>query len=168
MKTFFALLAICAGNLPVSGEFPSQRPLARSFVIFDLCLNKRSSKLSRRRRSETTSHSLRRHCNKWVVFASWLLIGELNWNQPVSRPLQWRHNGRIRHHDIETFSALLAFGEGIPPVTDSRHKWLVMCSFDVFFVVCINNLLNTQSSYKWHQTQWRPCDVGKKVFRVVL
>ena len=28
METFFALLAICAGNAPVTGEFPSQRPVA--------------------------------------------------------------------------------------------------------------------------------------------
>ena len=41
METFSALLAICAGNSPVPGEFPSQRPVTRSFdVFFDLCLNK--------------------------------------------------------------------------------------------------------------------------------
>ena len=30
METFFALLAICAGNSPVTGEFPTQRPVTRS------------------------------------------------------------------------------------------------------------------------------------------
>ena len=30
----FALLAFCAGNSPVTGEFPSQRPVARSFWCF--------------------------------------------------------------------------------------------------------------------------------------
>ena len=40
METFFTLLAICAGNSPVPGEFPAQRPVTRSFdVFFDLCLN---------------------------------------------------------------------------------------------------------------------------------
>ena len=34
MKTFSALLAICAGNSPVTGEFPAQRPVTRSFDIF--------------------------------------------------------------------------------------------------------------------------------------
>ena len=34
METFSALLALCAGNSPVTGEFPSQRPLARSFDVF--------------------------------------------------------------------------------------------------------------------------------------
>ena len=47
MKTFSALLAICAGNWPVPGEFPAQRPVTRSFdVFFDLRLNKRLSKQS--------------------------------------------------------------------------------------------------------------------------
>ena len=36
METFSALLALCAGNLPVTGEFPSQRPVTRSFDIFSL------------------------------------------------------------------------------------------------------------------------------------
>ena len=41
MKTFSALLAICAGNSPVPGEFPTQKPVTGSFhVSFDLHLNK--------------------------------------------------------------------------------------------------------------------------------
>ena len=39
METVSALLALCVGNSPVTGEFPSQRPVTRSFnVFFDLCL----------------------------------------------------------------------------------------------------------------------------------
>ena len=42
METFSALLVVCAGNSPVPGEFPPQRPVTRSFdVFFDLRLNKR-------------------------------------------------------------------------------------------------------------------------------
>ena len=45
METFSALLAICAGNSPVPGGFPSQKPVTRNFdVFFDLRLNKRLSK----------------------------------------------------------------------------------------------------------------------------
>ena len=41
MEKFSALLVLCAGNSPVTGEFPSQRPVTRSFdVFFDLRLNK--------------------------------------------------------------------------------------------------------------------------------
>ena len=44
METFSALLAICAGNSPVTGEFPAQRPVTRTFdVIFDLRVNGRLS-----------------------------------------------------------------------------------------------------------------------------
>ena len=47
METFSALLAIFAGNSPVTGEFPAQRPVMRSFdVFFDLRLNERLSKQS--------------------------------------------------------------------------------------------------------------------------
>ena len=42
METFSALPAICVGNSPVRGEFPTQRPVTRSFdVSFDLRPNKR-------------------------------------------------------------------------------------------------------------------------------
>ena len=47
IETFCALLAICAGNSPVTGEFTPQRPVTRSFdVFFHLCLNERLSKQS--------------------------------------------------------------------------------------------------------------------------
>ena len=63
-KLFSALLALCEGNSQVTGEFPSQRAVPRSFdVFFDLRLNKRLSKPWRRRWFETPSRSLWRHCN---------------------------------------------------------------------------------------------------------
>ena len=34
METFSALLAFCVGNSPVTGEFPAQRPVTWSFVVF--------------------------------------------------------------------------------------------------------------------------------------
>ena len=37
MKTFSALLVICEGIPPVTGGFPSQRPVTRSFDIFLIC-----------------------------------------------------------------------------------------------------------------------------------
>ena len=40
MERLSALLAVCAGNSPVTGEFPARRPVTRSFeVFFDLRLN---------------------------------------------------------------------------------------------------------------------------------
>ena len=34
METFSALLALCAGHSPVPDEFPTQRPVTRSFYVF--------------------------------------------------------------------------------------------------------------------------------------
>ena len=63
METFSALLAICAGNSPVTGEFPTQRPVTRSFdVFFDLRQNKRLSKQPWGWWFETPSRPLWRHC----------------------------------------------------------------------------------------------------------
>ena len=45
METFSALLALCVGNSPVTGEFPAQRPVTRNLDVFlDLHLNKQLSK----------------------------------------------------------------------------------------------------------------------------
>ena len=45
METFSALLALREGNSPVTGKFPAQKPVTRSFdVFFDLRLKKRLSK----------------------------------------------------------------------------------------------------------------------------
>ena len=68
METFSALLAICAGKSPVSGEFPIQRPVTRSFdIFFDLRLNKRLSKQSWSWWFETPSCPLWRQCNVKTV-----------------------------------------------------------------------------------------------------
>ena len=64
-ETFTALLVLCAGNLPVTGEFPAQRPVTRSFdVVFYLRLNKLLSKQSSGGWFETPSRPLWRHCNE--------------------------------------------------------------------------------------------------------
>ena len=69
METFSALLALCAGNSPVSGEFPAQRPVTRSFdVFFDLHLNKRLSKKWWGWWFETPVRPLWRHCNAAVLW----------------------------------------------------------------------------------------------------
>ena len=64
METISALLAICAGNSPVTGEFPAQRPVTQSFdVFFDLRQNKRLSKQSWGWWFETLSRPFWRHRN---------------------------------------------------------------------------------------------------------
>ena len=117
METFSALLTLCAGNSPVSGEFPSQRPVTRSFdVFFDLRLYKRLSKHSWGWWFETLSSSLWRHRNVQILWRP-VVVEENNktirafhrpfhdWRSgrlsmrslPMTRlamiPLRWRHNG---------------------------------------------------------------------------
>ena len=68
METFSALLAICAGNSPVPGEFPAQKPVTRSFdVSFDLRLNKQLSKQWWGWWFEALSRPLRRHRNAYLL-----------------------------------------------------------------------------------------------------
>ena len=90
METFSAWLAICAGNSPVPGDFPAQKPVTRSFdVFFDLRVNKRLSKQWWGWGFETPSHPLLSYCNDerffhcntkvdgklvWIWFWLWLSI----------------------------------------------------------------------------------------------
>ena len=72
METFTALLALCMENSPVTGDFPSQRPVTRSFdVFFDLRLNKRLSKQWWGWWFETLSRPLWRHCNGESLVSYW-------------------------------------------------------------------------------------------------
>ena len=67
METFSPLLALCAGNSPVTGEFPTQRPGTRIFdVFFDLCVDKRLNKQPWGWWFETPASSLWRHCDDSV------------------------------------------------------------------------------------------------------
>ena len=66
---------LCAGNSPVTGEFPSQRPVPRSFdVFFDLRPNKRLSKQSWGWRFETPSRSLWRHYCATLTYHQWFCV----------------------------------------------------------------------------------------------
>ena len=72
METVSLLLAICAGNSPVPGEFHAQRPVTRSFdVFFDLRLNKRLRKQSWGWWFETLLQPLWHHCNETTSKKCW-------------------------------------------------------------------------------------------------
>ena len=77
MESFSASLSLCAGNSPVTGEFPTQRPVTRSFdVFFDLRLNRGLSKQSWGWWFETPSLSFWRHSNeKMHAWQSFLFTG---------------------------------------------------------------------------------------------
>ena len=82
METYSALLAFCEGNSPVTGEFPSLRPVTWYFeFFFDLHLNKRLGKHYRRWGFETPSRSLWRHCNE--ILAYQLICYHLTWSDKI-------------------------------------------------------------------------------------
>ena len=88
----FRVIGLCAWNSPATGEFPAQRPVTRGFdVFFDLRLNKRLRKQSKRRWFETPSRSLWRHCNvpgllHWqVAYCQWIKTEVYGQNRPVSK-----------------------------------------------------------------------------------
>ena len=76
------MLFFCTGISPVTGEFPSQRPVTRSFdVFFDLRLNQQLSKQWRRWWFEAPSHQSWRHHDisikcKWSNVNLWTLYGD--------------------------------------------------------------------------------------------
>ena len=103
MGTFSALLALCAGNSPVTGEFSSQRPVTRSFDVFlDLHLNKLLSKQSRRWWFETPSRSLWRHCNGLETMITLYML-----NRPDE---MWMHFMLLLNNEMAQVVELFPYG----------------------------------------------------------
>ena len=92
METFSALLAICAGNSPVTGEFPSQTPVTRRFdVFFDLCLNKRLSKQSWNWWFETPSRPLWRHRTEFEIALIRMPQNNFDDKSTLVKAMAWDH-----------------------------------------------------------------------------
>ena len=71
-KHFRRYRFFCAGNSPVTGEFPVQRPVTRSFgVVFDLRLKRQLSKQWGRWRFGMPLRSLWRNCNVFRSVRYW-------------------------------------------------------------------------------------------------
>ena len=86
----FRITGLCAGNSPVTGEFPSQRPVARSFdVFFDLRLNKQLRKQSRHRLFDTPSRSLWRRCNASHCDVT-VMVVMMCYGHPIQGPVSLR------------------------------------------------------------------------------
>ena len=99
METFSKLLALCAGNSPVTSEFPSQRPVMWSFdVSFDLHLNKRLSKQSWGWWFEMPSCSFWHHCSGHVC--RWLLMYSLDYRKVSNIRGTLVDNKIVDHSDV--------------------------------------------------------------------
>ena len=134
------------GEFTGPGEFPTQRPVTRSFdVFFDLRLNKRLSKQPWSWWFETLSWSLWRHRNvsPWSIYPHCGIL-TYQWYAPIdfvksnlfciAAILSWWC------HLIETFSALLTICAGNSLVTgEFPAQRPATRSFDVFFDLAWTN-----------------------------
>ena len=105
METFSALLAICAGNSPVPGKFPAQRPVTRSFdVFFDLrpngWVNNREAGDLRHNRAHyvvTVVHMMK----KILIWLKRLLWTDLRSRSTVESFLWWSY---VAHIALQMFN----------------------------------------------------------------
>ena len=137
METFSALLALCAGNSPVTGEFPSQRPVTRSFgVSFHLHLNKWLSKQSWGWWSETPSRPLWRHYNgTWLMRPSCII--SLQGFARKSNRLAW-----LPRRDLPTYCPRSS------TTGSQRSIWPPGIYMQTIVqILCIHNIIRHPSSY---------------------
>ena len=100
MEIFSALLALCAGNLPVTNKFPAQRPVTWSFdVFFDRRLNKWLSKQPWGWWFETPSWSLWHHCNDILNNSNKILLYVMR----VKNTLIWRKEFQFGENKLTNF-----------------------------------------------------------------
>ena len=152
METFSTLLALCVGNSPVNGEFPSQRPVMRSFNVFSyLCLNKWLSKQSRCWWFEPPSCSLWWHCNvKWWLGARYPKNYYLKEWWPSSLIVS-HYQGLTywwRRHQMETFSVLQAF---VHRIGEYPSQWPLTWSFGILYNLHLNEPLSKQSRHQYFE-----------------
>ena len=146
--TIFRVTGLCAGNSPVTGEFPSQRPVTRSFhVFFDLRPNKRLVKQLRRRWFEIPSSSLWRHCNVHICQETQWLEHKVTW-QVIT--------GRLRRRVISSH-CLGNVGELWPCFHEQKFrlthlpwtKWRYFAD-DTFKRIFLNEMLEFRFNFHWN------------------
>ena len=108
----------------------------------------------------------------WCIYAS-LGLNEIDLEHTRATMVLWFQFDEIKkwHHQMETFSAVLALCEGNPPVTGGFHSQRPLTwSFDVFFDLFLNKRLSKQSRCWWFETSsrsfWRRCNAPYPYIRV--
>ena len=129
IEIFSALLAFCTGNSSVTGEFPSQRLVTRSFdVFFDLRLNNPVN--------NREAGVLRRHRAHYDVTVMWTR------NQLSSPALFERHFSCL--WTLLCPKRVLWNIEGV-----CQFGWIYFMWFSYFFVQGITNWTADVHSWKW-------------------
>ena len=153
METFSALLAICAGNSPVTGEFPSQRPVTRSCgVFFDLRLNKRLCKQLLGWWFEVPLGSLLHHCNNEWLDTSQICLSHESENHDRFRPSYSRIlSFLVTDSELRTLPSMLGT-KIMAIVTNNAHKPAARAILDSF---CPSNCITKRWRQKSLPLRWR-------------
>ena len=153
MEISSALLALCAGNSRVTGEFPSHRTVMRSLgVFFDLLLNNPLSKQSWGWWFEMPSRSLWRHGNTPIVLPSSCRGSE-----------QLIHWGRVTHICVSTLT-IIGLDNGLSP---GRRQAIIRTNSGILLIEPLGtnfseilSKIHTFSLKKMHfkmsSGKWRP------------
>ena len=139
METFSALLVLYAGNSPVTGEFPAQRPVTRSFdIFFDLRLNKRLSKQSWGWWLDTPSRPLWRHCNDFCQLDE---NARGNWNQLYVHAAHPSSGASNSAPQLFTFTCTATSPAVDPTNYSSIYSYLyaAILSYGICCMQCISN-----------------------------
>ena len=167
MENFSALLALCAGKSPVTGEFLSQRPVIKSFdVFFNLRLNKRLGEKSWGWWFETPSRLLWRDCNapSWAIYGM-VVSGRQQRNERTQYILLIVHDHFERNHRDawKRFPHYWLFVRGIHwPQVDSLYKVSITQCFEDFFDASLNKLTK-KTNCLWFEAQ-RCCYTRYSIF----
>ena len=147
METFSALVALYAGNSPVTGEFPAQRPVMRIFdVSLDLRLNKRLSKQSSGWWFQTPSHSLWRHRNGHIILEE-LEVHPSHYNDVIISAMA----SQITRNS--TAYSTVCSGWHERKHRNSRY-WPFVRGIDRWPVDSLHKTLVTRRVIWWHVTCW--------------
>ena len=142
MEIFSALLALCARNPPVPGEFASQRPVTRSFdVFFDLRPNKRLSKQSRGWWFETPLLLLWRHWNVTLGQLSAPMPVKWHWNAWVTFLSSTRKN---KQHNVHCVYNLFMY-----------HIWHCVCVPNATYGVIVRGIWGKHTQMPTEPLPWR-------------
>ena len=148
METFSALLAICAGNSPVPGDFPTQRPVTRSLdVFFVLRLNKRLSKQPWGWWFETPWRLLWRH-------------RDVVWRQDTTWPnADLLSNGPLGTKFIQNGTAFI--GERMMKMCSVKWQPFWHC-FSVLSIMIISNMFSLIKQYNgWRDLSTRSREISQ-------
>ena len=148
----FRVTGPLCGEFTGPGEFPAQMPVARSFdVFFDLCLNKRWSKLSWGWWCETLSRSLWRHRNDKHLVRARSGVGFVSTNSDL-------YGNGYSQNGLAIWLKLWNPVYCIIQIDDSHRRCLKEVTFRPLKIVLLETLSKVMCSYNslWHcDAIWR-------------